>query len=269
MHGSTASTMSTGVSCLSAVAGGPEESGFPSAIVAPGEWFPTLTKKRPACEADRSSRQVFPLRLRRVVALVGAEPRTEDSADDAEDSEIHAGLHRDVPVGGICCLEHHRAATTSISLHRRVLPKARRNNVLIARILTRVDHDVVAVVDAAANHTVSLDLEEEHLFGRDEPSIDGDKSLSMLRNECRLARVNPSIKRHRLRAKRGTEAEEIDATRSGGVSLDISLFCKRLEQVGDGLRRLDFELLADVADAGLVRILGCEVEKVVIYRAFQ
>src|SRR5678816_3762325 len=76
-HGSTASTMRTGVSCFSA--------GIVVMDV-PG-----------------------PLRLRAVAAHVGVEAGTEHAADDTEDSEIHTRLHCDIAVGGIRGFEHDRA----------------------------------------------------------------------------------------------------------------------------------------------------------------
>src|SRR5712672_2609503 len=209
------------------------------------------------------------LRLRRTAVKVRVEAGTEDPADDAEDSEIRTGLNRDVTVGGIRSLEDNRAATTGVSLHCRILAKAGGNNVLVFWILLRVDHHVVAVVDAAADHAVALHLKKEHFIGGDKPAIDRDEPLTVLGNQRRLTRVNASVKGHGLCAQRGTEAEKIDAARSGGISFDVSFLRERLKQIRDGLRRLDLELLPDVADAGLVRVLGCEVEKVVVYRALE
>src|SRR5438552_1314623 len=268
MQGSTSSTISTGVSCLSAGGGVPGGFVVASAIGAP-LIDPSITKKRPACEADRSTQQYWLLRLHRIAAQGGIEAGTEDAADHAKDSKIHSGLHSDVSLGRVCRLEHYRATTARVSLYRRLFANARSHDVLVARILSRIHHYVIAVVDAAADHAVPLHLQKENIVGGNEPSVHGNETLPMLSNERRLAGVDLSIKRHRLRAKGRPKTEQVHTARSRGVSLDVSLSGKRLKQVRNRLRRLDLELLADVANARLVRVLGGEVEKVVVYRALE
>src|SRR4051812_8799530 len=102
-----------------------------------------------------------------------------------------------------------------------------------------------------------------------EGKICADEAPPKIGKERRIAGVDLTVERHWLRAHRGVEAENIDAARARGISLDVSLSGEGLQQIGDSLGRLDLELLADVADARLVSVLGGEVEKVVIHRALE
>src|SRR5688572_5440196 len=106
-----------------------------------------------------------------------------------------------------------------IRLHGRFIANAGSDDVLILGGLAGIHHHVIAVIDAAAHHTVAFHLEKEGLSGRDEAAIDSDEPLPVLGDQCGLTRVYSSVKRHWLRAKCRTEAEEVDASRSRGISL--------------------------------------------------
>src|SRR3982751_5178566 len=267
MQGSTASTMSTGVSCFR-VAGVSAELSFASAIKT--SFDPHHNKKKAGLRGRPFfNRLSTPSGDGSVATLVGVEAGTKDSANYAEYSEVHSWLNGDVAVCRIRGLENHRAVLAGIGLDGRFFTQTRSDDVVVARILARITHPVEAVVDAAADHAGALHLQEENFVRRDEASVDGDEAVTMLRKQRRLACVNSSIERHGLRAHCRAEAEEIHATRSGRISLDITFFLQRLEQIRDSLRRLDLELLADVTNARLVGILGGEVEKIVVHRALE
>src|SRR6476620_11281201 len=112
MHGSTVSTIRTGVSCLRL--GLPADFSFASVIDHLGTL--TITKKRSACEADRffclSSRS----RDRGVPALVRVKAGTKHATNYAEYSEIHPRLNGDVAIGRVRCLQHHRAVLVRVGL---------------------------------------------------------------------------------------------------------------------------------------------------------
>src|SRR6266480_5131991 len=154
-------------------------------------------------------RKVSRLGGNRVAALVRVEARTKYSADYAEDSEISPGLHRNVALGRIRGLEHHRAIAASIRLDRRFLANPRRYDIVVAWLLARVDHYVVAIVDAASNHAVALHLEKEDFVGRNEAAIYRYEPVTMLGNEGGFAGVNSSVERDRLSAHRRAIAEEV------------------------------------------------------------
>ena len=66
------------------------------------------------------------LGLCRVAALVGVEPRTENSTKHSENSKVHSRLDRDVALRRICRLENDRAVTTRVGLHRRFFAQSAR-----------------------------------------------------------------------------------------------------------------------------------------------
>src|SRR5690349_6789812 len=81
--------------------------------------------------------------------------------------------------------------------------------------------------------------------------------------------MNGAIVRHGLCLAGSLEAEKAHAARARLVALDEALRLERVQQVGDGLRRLDVELLGDLADARLVRVLREKVYQVVIDPPFE
>jgi D-alanyl-D-alanine dipeptidase len=58
--------------------------------------------------------------------------------------------------------------------------------------------------------------------------------------------------------------EQSHTTGARGVSLDVALVRERLQDVGNGFRRLDPKSLPDFANAGLVRILAEKIEQVMV-----
>src|SRR5256885_16187376 len=106
------------------------------------------------------------LRGHRVATEIRIEARTENTADHTKDTEIHSGLHCNVSFSWIGSLQDDGAVALLVSLDGCILAQPRGDNVIVLRILARVDHHKVTFRDAATDHTVALHLEEEHMFRR-------------------------------------------------------------------------------------------------------
>jgi hypothetical protein len=82
--------------------------------------------------------------------------------------------------------------------------------------------------------------------------------------EDRLVDRDLRVQRQRLHAPGALMAEDAHASRAGRVPLDVAFRGERVEQVAYRLRRLDAKLLADLADARLVRVLREKVDQVLV-----
>jgi hypothetical protein len=71
-------------------------------------------------------------------------------------------------------------------------------------------HHVIAVEDAAADHRLPLDAQEEDVVARQEAAIHRDEAGAMLRQERRLTRVHATIVRHGLRGSSARESHDAD-----------------------------------------------------------
>jgi hypothetical protein len=60
-------------------------------------------------------------------------------------------------------------------------------------------------------------------------------------------------------------AEQLHTAGARRIALDVPLVRERLQQLRHRLRRLDLELLPDLADARLIRVVAQKVEQVVIH----
>src|SRR4051812_15519068 len=105
----------------------------------------------------------------------------------------------------------------------------------------RADHEI-AVENGPANHAVACCLEGKDVIGRKEPTVGGDESLAMFRQERRLTRMDSAVERNWLSGARSRISDEPHATRPGRIPLDITLLFQGMEKVGDRLGRLDTKL---------------------------
>jgi hypothetical protein len=86
----------------------------------------------------------------------------------------------------------------------------------------RVDHHVVAVVDPSADHALAGDLEEERLVARHEAAVHRDVPLAVLREERRLAGVNPAVEGDGQGAAEPLVAHQAHAARARRVAFECS-----------------------------------------------
>jgi hypothetical protein len=194
--------------------------------------------------------------------------RAEDAGHHAEHREVVARAHADVALLGVGRLEQDAVGHALVGLHGRVRAEPGRDDLAVARLPGGGDEDVVAVVDAAADHAVALHAQREGVVGRHEAAVEGEAPLPVLGQERRLAGVDAAVVRDRLDAGDALVADDPHAPRARRVALDVPLRREGVEHVRHRLRRLDPELLPDLADARLVRVLREEVDEILVDLAF-
>src|SRR5205085_7563852 len=106
--------------------------------------------------------------------------------------------------------------------------------------------------------------QHERIIARHEPAIEADVPRLVLGTRTGVTAGDALVERQRLHPRRTGVADDADAARPRRIPLDVPLGRERLEQVRDGLRGLDPKLLADLADARLVRVLREKVEEEVV-----
>src|SRR5215211_6343843 len=102
---------------------------------------------------------------------------------------------------------------------------------------------------------IARGADEHHVLGGEEAPVDRDVPDAALGIEGGAAARELRKHRHRLREARGGESENAYTTRPGLVTLDVALVAEGVQKVRDSLRGLDSELLGDLADARLVRVI--------------
>src|SRR3954470_9027988 len=142
MQGSTASTISTGVSCFRFGAG----VGLSFAAVMNHLVRTEHNKKKAGLRGRPFSDEPIPSGDGGVPTLIRVKTRTEYAAHHAKHSEIHPRLNRNVAVRGVRGLENNRAVLARVGLYRRLFTKARGYDVVVMWILAGIHHHVVAIV---------------------------------------------------------------------------------------------------------------------------
>src|SRR5688572_28611597 len=102
------------------------------------------------------------------------------------------------------------------------------------------EHQVPAL-DAAFDHPVVTNAQEKSVVRWNEQPVHRDEPLAIGLGDYRLSRLQPCVKRHRLRLADGRKSAESYGARSTCLTSDVPLQCQRLEDFDYGLRRFDAE----------------------------
>src|SRR5687768_6919447 len=89
-------------------------------------------------------------------AELTVEARAKYTAHNSENGEISSGRYHDLALGWIGRLEDDVAATVGVDLHCSFFADASRDDILVFCLRARIDHHIIALADAAADHAVAF-----------------------------------------------------------------------------------------------------------------